>query len=210
MGQYYKPISLDKKEWLYSHNFDAGLKLMEHSYIGNDLLDAVEILLIPEGRWHKTRIVWAGDYADKEDVDSEFFRLYKGEIDNNSPNLYQIMNEENGFNNLDPYTIHQFKEENKIDLKEFPFILNHTEKTYIDKRLIEKDHTWTDPREGIDYDIKIHPLPLLTAEGNGRGGGDFHEGGIGYEYIGQWARAIISIEKEVPEGYELFDISFKE
>ena len=32
----------------------------------------------------------------------------------------------------------------------------------------------------------IHPLPLLTAVGNGRGGGDFQDG-IGIEWLGLWA-----------------------
>ena len=43
---------------------------------------------------------------------------------------------------------------------------------------------------------KIHPLPLLTCEGNGRGGGDFRgdEKGI----VGSWARDVISVEKTNP------------
>ena len=53
MGQYYHPTNLDKKEWIYSHRIKSkfkgadgssyvvgeGLKLMEHSYIGNALFD---------------------------------------------------------------------------------------------------------------------------------------------------------------------------
>lgn len=35
----------------------------------------------------------------------------------------------------------------------------------------------------------IHPLPLLTCEGNGRGGGDYS--GTGMEFVGRWARDVI-------------------
>lgn len=38
------------------------------------------------------------------------------------------------------------------------------------------------------YDI-IHPLPILTAVGNGQGGGDYE--GICMEYVGVWAGDII-------------------
>ena len=45
----------------------------------------------------------------------------------------------------------------------------------------------------------IHCLPLMTAEGNGRGSGDYH--GRGEEFVGTWARDVISVEKEIPSGY---------
>jgi hypothetical protein len=39
----------------------------------------------------------------------------------------------------------------------------------------------------------LHPLPLLTAEGNGRGGGDFR-GDDPQNLVGSWARDLISVE----------------
>ena len=52
---------------------------MEHSYIGNSFVEAVEFLLIDDGegnkgRWSGNKIVWAGDYADDEP--NEDFNLY--------------------------------------------------------------------------------------------------------------------------------------
>jgi hypothetical protein len=38
----------------------------------------------------------------------------------------------------------------------------------------------------------MHPLPLLTAEGNGRGGGDIEDAP---PVIGSWARDVISVEE---------------
>lgn len=61
MGQYFKPVSLDAKEKVVPF----GLKLMEHSWINNSTMKAVERLLSPGNKWHKTRIVWAGDYMDR-------------------------------------------------------------------------------------------------------------------------------------------------
>ena len=45
----------------------------------------------------------------------------------------------------------------------------------------------------------IHPLPLLTVEGNGRGGGDL---GQPPSWVGSWSRDVISVEEGVPEGFE--------
>jgi len=66
MGQYYMPISIDKKQFVYSHEYDNGLKLMEHSWIGNGFVGIVEDLIAEGGAWNGDRIVWAGDYADED------------------------------------------------------------------------------------------------------------------------------------------------
>ena len=56
--------------------------------------------------------------------------------------------------------------------------------------------------------LTIHPLPLLTAEGNGRGGGDYY--GSDMELVGTWARDVISVERQVPEGYSELVCNFTE
>ena len=158
MGQYYKPISLDKKEYVYSHAYNNGLKLMEHSYIGNSFMKVIENLLAKNGRWYKTRLVWAGDYADNE----------KGF----DTNLYNLV----------------MKEIRPTKKEYYRYIVNHSKKIYIDKRGIRKSvNGW-----------KIHPLSLLTTEGNGRGGGDFYGED---DRIGTWARDVISMENSV-ESYK--------
>jgi hypothetical protein len=75
------------------------------------------------------------------------------------------------------------------------YVINHDTKEYVDK---EKVPTSKDGWQ-------IHPLPLLTCEGNGRGGGDFRGDS---ELVGSWSRNLISVSEELPEGYtELeFDI----
>ena len=187
MGQYYKPVNLDKKEYMYTHDFESthkredgtsytvgqGLKLMEHSYIGNQVMNAVENMIIPGGAWHKCKLVWAGDYADHEkgrDKSPEGYDV----------NIYSIMEKEG--KKRKPST-------KKVD-KKYHYLTNHTKKAVIDLDKIEEfDNGW-----------RIHPLSLLVCEGNGRGGGDF----IGEDSrIGLWARDVISLEDNVIGGYQL-------
>jgi hypothetical protein len=169
MGQYYKPISIDKQESVYTWDYDNGMKLMEHSYIGNSLMNAVELLL--STTWKNTQIVWAGDYADKEpDGDNLFFKIET--------------------------TV-------KPDLKDFPkkgfrYIINTSRLEYIDKHKIKKDH----------HEYRIHPLSLLTCEGNGRGGGDFRNDSD--LRVGTWARDRITVSDSIPKGFTEINGQFKE
>ena len=76
MGQYYKPVNIDTMECLKSWDYGNGSKLMEHSYIGNNFVEAVEMLLLPGARWDMARLVWAGDYADnEEDTDINLYEM---------------------------------------------------------------------------------------------------------------------------------------
>lgn len=177
MGQYYKPISLESKEYLYTHDYGCGLKLMEHSYIGNEVMNTVESLLIPGGAWYKTPIVWAGDYADAEPGYGE---------GKDGPNLYSLAGRDK---KIQPPS-------ERVDEK-YRYLTNHTKRLVIDLITIKPDE------EGW----QIHPLSLFTAEGNGRGGGDFHGKD---NRIGTWARDILSLEDHICEGYQFQDGQFKE
>jgi hypothetical protein len=75
----------------------------------------------------------------------------------------------------------------------YRYIVNHTQKLYVDKRVLKND---------------IHPLPLLIAEGNGKGGGDYN--GNNQELCGTWARDVISMENELPANYKELDCNFEE
>jgi hypothetical protein len=76
---------------------------------------------------------------------------------------------------------------NTCKLLSYPYIVNHTKKVYINKN------------------SSLHPLPLLTAEGNGRGGGDYN--GPNSAMVGTWARDVISMENEAPD-YTLIECEF--
>lgn len=77
----------------------------------------------------------------------------------------------------------------KVD-KAFHYLCNWDKKIAIDLDDVEEISP-------TDY-FKIHPLPLLTCEGNGRGGGDFRGDD---DNVGAWARDRLSLEKEIPEGF---------
>ena len=66
MGQYYMPSikSLrDKKEMsVYSHQFESGLKITEHSWIGNYMCNQVYNWILD----NPSIVAWIGDYAEFE------------------------------------------------------------------------------------------------------------------------------------------------
>lgn len=166
MGQYYLTVILAEKSdkeyirtYLDASMYDNGVKLVEHSYIGNNFMNVVENLIGPNGMFYRSRLVWAGDYADNEpDSDKNLHNMCEGK---------------------DPF-------EYRGPLVSYPYIVNHTKKVYIEK----KD--------------RFHPLSLLTAEGNGRGGGDYHGSNT---MVGTWARDVISMENEAPD-YTLIECVF--
>ena len=215
MGQYYAPVSIDTMQYLYSHDFDNGLKLMEHSYIGNSLMEAAERLLSPNGAWHRTHLVWAGDYMDEglflpegvtmeDDDDGEPF----------VPTLYTYVRE-NGKNPVgtsvdynEPYDIRKAKakEASEKFLKTLPeagkILVNWTKGEYLD---LENEKPF-EIHNGVFW--TIHPLSILTCSGNGRGGGDFRgtlKDKDGFSIVGSWAGDEISMEHEPPEGLELLE-----
>jgi len=137
---------------------------MEHAYQKNALMTTIEELISPGGLCYRSRLVWAGDYADVEE--------------NVEANLYTIANQAN--------EVIVKSKSNEY----YRYVVNHSTRQYVDKQRIEPN----------GYGDRIHPLPLLVSEGNGRGGGDYR--GTNEELCGLWSRDSISMEKEVPEQYE--------
>jgi hypothetical protein len=168
MGQYYIAIILseksDKKEYIRSYldpgMYNNGSKLVEHSYINNNFMNVIENLIGPNGMFYKSRLVWAGDYANEEpDSDVNLFKM----CDAKTP----LVSDES--------------------IVSYTYIVNHTKKVYVKKN------------------NGMHPLPFLTAEGNGRGGGDYY--GPNIDMVGTWARDVISMEEEAPD-YKLIECEF--
>lgn len=179
MGQYYTPyVQRGRKiKTYYSHRYGNGLKLMEHSYIGNNFVNAVcnEIFDAP------AHVVWCGDYAEVED--------FKNTKENRAKRI--IAKCEKNYDMV--------KDGNEVfgwDNKEY-FLINVTKKQYIA----------IDNEEG-SWGAKIHPLPLLTAVGNGKGGGDYR--GINEEQVGIWADDVLYITDNPPKDYGRIEIPFYE
>ena len=192
MGQYYKPMLLkedyNKEEqpficYAYTWDFDNGLKLMEHSYVGNYVTRQMEKELATEH--YGTRLVWAGDYADENEN-------WKDEM-GNALNVfcYSDLLEERGISlkiNPDDYD----------KLKSYRYAVNLDKKEYVKIPRRRKDK------------LVIHPLPLLCADGNGRGGGDFHAKFDRYDYVGVWAYDHIGVTNKKPEGFKEITPDFQE
>jgi hypothetical protein len=204
MGQYYKPVFLkeekpkskeDIKGWFYSHHHRTthtrpdgtkftsgqGMKLMEHSYIGNRFVGNVERHLTK----NPERLVWAGDYADGE-------------------NGVTVKHEDGDvLEDANIFFISEDAPEMKPNVsklgKKWRYLVNHTKKEFVDKNKTPK----------FDGDWQIHPLPLLTCEGNNRGGGDFIEEGYD-NYVGRWSRDVISVEEKKPENFSEITPNFIE
>jgi len=79
MGQYYKVVNLDKRQYLHAHQFGEGLKLLEFGCSAGGTMTALALLLASGngrgggdhpsknpliGSWAGDRIVIAGDYGD--------------------------------------------------------------------------------------------------------------------------------------------------
>jgi hypothetical protein len=79
----------------------------------------------------------------------------------------------------------------------YTYIVNHTKKVYVKKN----NEMYIVASEQLVF----HPLALLTAEGNGRGGGDYN--GPNKDMVGTWARDVISMENEAPD-YTLIECVF--
>lgn len=215
MGQYYKSVFLNENNkpisYAYSHDFGSGLKLMEHSWMLNPFVRFIENQLMIQAQ----KLVWAGDYADNENPetitnkeikalsreDSEYWNAEK--IKKEGVNLYSLSELVGKITHDETIP----KDKSKYDYKykkiaplQAKYLINYDKKEFVNKTKVPKDS------EGW----QIHPLPLLTCEGNGRGGGDFR--GDEVKLIGRWSRDEIGVatkKNEVPKDFKeiIFDLT---
>jgi len=195
MGQYYRPIILDNRKktiikFAKSWEFNNGSKLMEHSWILNPFVGSFERLLIK----NPLPVVWSGDYSDEIPFNKIPKRIVKllikdghslSDLKKRGINLYSLCDVIG--DKLIP------TDKPKALPKRFKYLVNHDKKIFVDKTKIPSIDGWT-----------IHPLPLLTCEGNGQGGGDYF-GEDENNLIGSWARDIISVESrktDIPKTYD--------
>ena len=206
MGQYYKPVFTDDNSnnlgkivgFAHGHHINQGLKLTEHSYIGNGLCNSVMNFLkkYPDG----LRLTWAGDYADavervKLPYDSDAAKnVWKKAVQNGETELgydtfYALDDAELFVDTPEAQNLYEMASEDAVkDLEieydtEDPgirYIINETKKEYVNLYDVPSFDGW-----------KYHPLPLLTADGNGLGGGDYS--GSDLMYVGRWKGDVIRV-----------------
>ena len=186
MGQYYQTAFLlnDKKiEVMKPHDYGNGLKLMEHSYVGNNYVNSVvKHLEDITKRYGGCRMAHVGDYS--YDVIEEMMGRKKY-----AKRAYSACWGKG-------YDKHRITPAGEID-KDI-FIVNDAKKEYI--RVIQTcaDDKWW-----------IASFMLLIAMGNGLGGGDYH--GRSEGLVGRWACDCVRTSEVEPEGYlKIHGWEFKE
>ena len=100
------------------------------------------------------------------------------------------------------------------DLPKGCYVINRTKKQYYSRDDVKPFEVKFG--DGTADNWQINPLPLLTCEGNGRGGGDYRSDDCG-SLVGTWARDLIEItadEKAIAlikaDGYTEIHPDFKE
>jgi hypothetical protein len=187
MGQYYHGCVLKENgttivAWVYSHD-------IKHRYKGYDgkFHECGNGLKLMEHSYLKNDFVRAFETLIFENPQRV---VWGGDYAKNckglKTNLYERCNDKN-----------KVIPENRIGLKQGRYILNISKKMFVDKYKV--------PSFNDGY--QIHPIPLLTSEGNGSGGGDFW-GNDKNKIVGSWARDFISVQGKKPKGFTelIFDL----
>lgn len=168
MGQYYKVINIDKKEYMRP---EYGLKLMEWSYNKNSLI--LNLMKKLANEWKGDRVFVVGDYAVSDDYDKSYDYKKLVEIEKEL-GIYKETDNESYSISLYHYADNNFKQiplEN-IKNEEYKYIYNHNKKQYVDLEHCPLAWLYKDDNDKF-IEIKIAPISLLLALGNGRGGGDY-------------------------------------
>ena len=205
MGQYYIPLLIDNEGKilkLRSYDFNNGAKLTEHSWIGNEFVNAVLHLITD----NPMKVVWMGDYSkDVEDT----FAIRAGGIEKfrecyhkawvKTKDYSESFIKREFFKGVDLYDI--LNMENASG-----YLINHTKRTFVDLKqyITANKFAWCNPEDVWC----IHPLPLLTACGNGLGSGDYS--GINEDILGCWAFSLIEFSYLRPANYKRVRYRFKE
>lgn len=195
MGQYYTPVeivSLDDGTHFVLNSFSCqvkglghnDVKLMEHSWWNNDFLVNFCDRLYERSRENnkETHILWLGDYTELDGLSSlEGLSACFAGVARRSW-LKQAIQDPNrkdiDIGNTNP----DFSLINK-------FLVNTTKQEFVNCT------TYYNCNHDVD-DWCIHPLPLLTAVGNGEGGGDYF--GVNDELVGRWAGDALYIDDNEP------------
>lgn len=193
MGQYYRPCLLNKNykknkqkvvdQALDCYFYDNGAKLMEHSWVSNCFVAAAMLMLLNN---KENPFVWCGDYADP----------IKGREDGKTAYDFAVAND------FDTECSEALGKVEWEDAKTMDwYILNHSKKE------------WVKVPKYNNREWRVHPLPLLTADGCFKGCGDYYKNNPDADKVGIWAYDVIEVvktKKDVPKYYAKLEVHFKE
>lgn len=180
MGQYYRIFMCEENggnpRVYIAGDYDNCSKLTDHSYYKNEFVEvALSQLAATETNDNATRVWWVGDYADDHDIPMDKKKYKPTERAWHSDNLIKIHN-------------------GTFDFEAKLYLVNLEKKEYVDLLMAKKINTIENRRR-----LCVHPLPMLTAVGNGRGGGDYR--GNNCEMVGEWAGDLLMVTDTVPLNY---------
>ena len=175
MGQYFKAhVSRgDHTYVLSSWDYDCGAKLTEHSWLGNRFVNAVNTMIEEE----PAKVAWVGDYSDERDCPADLYQDCWGKEEYKLPNTLLV-----GYKN-------HFYDGDKIE--GYGYLVDHDKREYVSLK------KYSCLAQDEDCSV-MNPLPLLTAIGNGLGGGDYYKDNLNSNMVGFWANDTIEFNKELP------------
>lgn len=221
MGQYWKPVIENSDGVRYSidsNDFGIGLKILEHSYIGNELPSIIMYMIYN----NPMRVTWVGDYTENRKVGKEVEGPIGDDLWNDESVIYFTNR-----NSLSDYEKDTRKTE-EIPDEELKHILscfdmfsiqkyslvNHTLKEYVDMAEYIKKPKASNSMLLNYHDTIIHPLPLLVAAPSmDEGLGDYHENrATCFDKVCSWSWDMISVmnTEDVPKDFKKLDIYFDE
>ena len=207
MGQYYRVAIITEdariRFVINLSKFITGYKLMEHSYMGNYFVNIVlSAMLRLNTQGHETRVVWMGDYA--EDADYVAPCVENGNVsDDYYLDVWNAIWPDDDKRRGEWLTPDQIMpvEFSRCEDYDGWYLVNHTKQVYLDLGKFWRENCWKEEWEGKQCNCAVHPLPLLTACGNGQGGGDYSEGLPDADKVGCWAFDNLEFTESAPENY---------
>ena len=199
MGQYYRPVigSVDTGDNADITFYDRSIegtdeyvmaKLIEHSWWDSPTCNAVARIIYNNPQ----RVAWVGDYAEYDDI-----ALHKATNLEFNPTVAWCINEQCLVKLPDPGNF-------TLDGKYF---VNHDKGSYIDLNAYKTASTFH--AYWCDEDMTMHPIPLMTAIGNGRGGGDYDDYNLNSDKVGSWTWDVIEVTDSPPSEYKVLDVCFR-
>jgi hypothetical protein len=181
MGQYYNPCFLNENKNQVETYFGPWDTDNGSKLMEHSYVGNSLVMNVSYHMIHSPkRLVWAGDYADEVVGKDNFYNLCNNAVKQEP--IYDVGVLKSALNHNTYY-------------------INHDKKEYFDicKTTIPNMKGWS----GI-----AHPLPILTADGNGRGGGDYE--GVHMELVGTWKGDLIEVSDTIPADYTEIEPFFTE
>lgn len=196
MGQSYRIVNVDKRMVIDPDDFGNGRKITEWAFNLNDMVLAMMNLIA--GEWKGDRVYVVGDYAARRESCELWYDTMGAVLDElNCKSLYDCSDE---FTRVVPEWIRGSRVKGFASVvfcntgdAGYRYIYNHAERQVVSLEKCPVEWIIRENRNGAARAVRIAPLPLLLAMGNGRGAGDYRDKNNS-DLVGKWCATSKSIE----------------